>query len=78
MDLVYSFPVDEPTKVVHADVYTLRTELSFSGHKSFMVLVCGLYTFAHWEPLREMNSTSFSEAIMKILLANGELRMGRG
>ena len=58
-------------KVVHADVYTLGSELSFSGHKSFMVLVCGLCTFAHWEPLREMNSTSFSEAIMKILLSYG-------
>ena len=70
-ELIYSFPVDEPFKVIHADVYTIGSELGFSGHKNFMVVICGLCTFACQEPLREMNSTTFADAIMKIMLANG-------
>ena len=70
-ELIYSFPVDEPMKVVHADVYTVGTELGFSGHRNFMVIVCGMCTFAVWEPLKQMNSTTFADAIMKILLQFG-------
>ena len=70
-ELIYSFPVDKPFKVIHADVFTIGADLGFSGHKIFMVIVCGLCTFAIQEPLREMNSTSFADAIMKITLAYG-------
>ena len=70
-ELVYSFPADEPMKVAHADVYTVGTETSFSGHKNFMFVVCGLCTFAFWEPLIELNATSFADAIMKISLSDG-------
>ena len=70
-ELIYSFPVDEPMKVVHTDVYTVCAELEFSGHRNFMVIVCGMCTFAVWEPLKQMNSTTFADAIMKILLQFG-------
>ena len=39
-ELVYSFPADEPMNIAHADVYTIGTETSFSGHKNFMFVVC--------------------------------------
>ena len=70
-ELVYSFPVDEPMKVVHADVYTVGAEMGFSGEKHFMFIVCGMCTFAMWEPLRICNSTTFADAIMKILTSFG-------
>ena len=70
-ELVYSFPVDEPFKVIHADVFTLGADMSFSGHKHFMVIVCGLCTFAVQEPLLSCNSTTFSDALMKIMLTHG-------
>ena len=70
-EIIYSFPTDAPMKIVHADVYTVGADLDFSGHKNFMFIVDGLSTFAMWEPLKECNSTSFAEAIMKMLLTHG-------
>ena len=69
--LVYSFPADEPMKIAHANVYKVGTETRFSDNKHFMFVVCGLCTFTFWEPLIEINATSFAEAIMKILLGDG-------
>ena len=58
-------------KVVHADVYTLGAKLGFSSHKQFMFMCDGMTTFTIWEPLRQCNSTTFAEAIMKMLLGYG-------
>ena len=70
-EIIYSFPTDEPMKVVHADVYSIGSELDFSGNKNFMFLVCGLSTFACWEPLKGQDSKAYTETIMKILLQHG-------
>jgi hypothetical protein len=71
--LLYSFPVDQPWLVVHADVYTIGTEQGFSGEKSFMNVVCGMCSFCMVEALlsTDMNSSGFSKAIMKICLTMG-------
>jgi hypothetical protein len=71
--LVYSFPIDQPWMVLHADVYTIGTEQGFSGEKSFMNVLCGMCTFCAVEGLNvnDMNSQGFSKAIMKICLTLG-------
>jgi hypothetical protein len=71
--LLYSFPVDQPWLVVHADVYTIGTEQGFSGEKSFMNVFCGMCSFCMVEPLlsTDMKSSGFSKAIMIICLTLG-------
>jgi hypothetical protein len=71
--LVYSFPIDQPWIVLHANVYSVGTDQGFSGEKSFMNVVYGMCSFCAIEGLgaNDMNSNGFAKAIMKICLTLG-------
>jgi hypothetical protein len=71
--LVYHFPIDEPFKIIHADVYSVGSEQAFDGEKGHMNILDGMTGYAVSEPLlsNQMNAAGFAKAIMKILLANG-------
>jgi hypothetical protein len=70
-ELTYSFPIDAPFRVIHADAWTLGTDLSFSGDKSFMIVNCGMTAYVATEPLKEMNAKTFAAAIVTIMLREG-------
>ena len=44
--LVYSFPMDAPFKIVHADICQVGTEQGFNGEKAFMNLLDGMTSYA--------------------------------
>jgi hypothetical protein len=71
--IVYNFPIDEPFKIIHADVYSVGSEQAFDGEKGYMNVLDGMTGYAVSEPLlaNQMNAAGFAKAIMKILLANG-------
>jgi hypothetical protein len=67
LSLVYSFLIDQPWIVLHADVYSIGANQGFSGKKSFMNVVCGMCSFCAIGA-DDMNSNGFAKAIMKICL----------
>jgi hypothetical protein len=71
--LIYSFPMDEPFKIIHADVYSVGVDQAFDGEKCYMNVLCGMTGYAISEPLSpgQINAAGFAKALMKILLANG-------
>jgi hypothetical protein len=71
--LVFSFPLDGPFRVIHADAYSVGIDQGFDGEKSHMTVLCGMTGFVVSEPLfsDEMNSSGFAKAIMKISLSHG-------
>ena len=70
-DLVYSFPIDAPMRVLFVDIYAVGTELNFVGTKHYLLAACGMTSFAVCEDTAEANSTTFAAAIMKIWLRFG-------
>ena len=70
-ELIYSFPIEAPLKVMHIDSYTAERHQSFEGDELYLVACCGMCTFAVMEPIAKGTSTSFASAIMKIMLCFG-------
>ena len=70
-DLVYSFPMDAPMKVLFVDIYAAGTEFNFEGTRHYLIAACGMTSFAVCEDTAEQNSTIFSAALMKIWLRFG-------
>ena len=71
--IVYNFPIDEPFKVIHADEYSVGSDTSFDGVKTYMNVLCGMTGFAVSEPIMQnnVNAKGFAKAMMKILLNHG-------
>ena len=70
-ELIYSFPVDAPFKLVIVDIYKAGDIAAFDGEKGLFVLLDHMTGFAIVETLLGMNSTIFSKVMMKILLQHG-------
>ena len=70
-ELVYSFPVDAPFKLVICDIYKAGDIAAFDGEKGLFILLDHMTGFAVMETVIGMNSTSFSKIMMKILLQHG-------
>ena len=71
-ELVYSFPVDAPFKVIHADVYLPGDTQSYDGARGFMIVMDHMSSFVIMEPLSgALNSTAFAKAIGKVMLTFG-------
>ena len=70
-ELVYSFPVDAPFKLVIVDIYKAGDISAFDGEKGLFILLDHMTGFAITEALLGMNSTIFSKIMMKILLQHG-------
>ena len=70
-ELLYSFPIDAPFKVLHVDIYQAGSHSSFEGSTHYLVGACGMTTFAVMEPTAKANSTMFASSIMKIMMRFG-------
>ena len=68
---LYSFPIDAPFRTVHVDIYTMGKTESFDGYKALFILLDHMTSFAVVEPLSQLNSDSFSKAMVKIILQHG-------
>ena len=68
-DLVYSFPIEAPMRVLFVDIYAAGAELSFVGTKHYLIAACGMTAFAIAEDTAEQNSTVFAAASMRICYA---------
>jgi hypothetical protein len=73
--LVFSFPLNGPFRVIHANAYSVGVDQGFDKEKSNMKVLCGMTGFAVSEPLHsdKMKSSGFAKAIMKISLSHGLL-----
>jgi hypothetical protein len=65
-DLVYSFPIEAPMKVLFVDIYAAGAELNAVGTKHYLIAACGMAYFAIAEDTAEQNSTVFASAIMRM------------
>jgi hypothetical protein len=70
-ELLYSFPIDAPFKLVVADIYKAGEIAAFQGEKGLFILLDHMTGFVIIEELLGLNSTIFSRVIMKILLQHG-------
>ena len=70
-ELIYGFPIEAPFKVLHVDGYAAGKHSSFEGDDTYLVVCCGMCTFAVMEPISIANSTTFASAIMQIQLCYG-------
>jgi hypothetical protein len=70
-DLVYSFPIDAPMRVLFVDIYAAGAEFNFDGTRHYLIAACGMTSFGICEATAEQNSTVFAAALMKIWLRFG-------
>ena len=70
-DLVYSFPIEAPTRVLFVDIHAAGTEFNFVGTKHYLIAACDMTSFAIAEDTAEQNSTVFAAALMRIWLRFG-------
>ena len=68
---LYTFPVDAPFRTIHIDIYTMGKTEAFDGHKALFIVLDHMSSFAVIEPVQQLNSDSFTKALMKILLSHG-------
>ena len=70
-ELLYSFNIDSPMNTIHANLWQPGKTISFDGHIALMIVLCHMTGFAALEPVKELNSKSFSKAIYTIQLRYG-------
>ena len=70
-ELMYTFPLDEPMNVVHADAWVPGKFVSFDGAQGLMITICNMTGFAAIEQYSQANSKSFSKALYTIGLRYG-------
>ena len=68
---IYSFPIDAPFRTIHIDIYTLGKTASFDGDTALFIVLDHMTSFAVVEPVKELNSKTFSKALMRVLLTHG-------
>ncbi len=66
--LIYHFPIEVPSMVLHINGYLAGKESGFEGSSHYLITYCGMCTFAIMEPIANANSTTYAAAIMKIIL----------
>ena len=67
-ELVYNFPFEAPFVVMHFDGYASGKHAGFEGSECYLLGCCGMTGFACMEPITHASATTFTSAIMKILL----------
>ena len=60
-----------PFNVLHVDGYQAGDISSFEGTKVHLITADGMSTFGCSEPVKKGNSTTFTKALMKIMLTHG-------
>ena len=68
---LYSFPIDAPFRTIHIDIYTLGKTESFDGDVALFIVLDHMTSFAVVEPVKQLNSKTFSKALMRVLLTHG-------
>jgi hypothetical protein len=66
--LVYNFPAKAPFLVMHFDAYVVGKHVGFEDSNAYLIVCCGMCSFACMEPVSKPSSTTFASAIMHILL----------
>ena len=56
-DLVYSFPIEAPMRLLFVDIYAAGAEFNFVGTKHYLIAACGMASFAIAEDTAEQSST---------------------
>ncbi len=69
--LIYHFPIKAPVMVLHIDGYQAGKESGFEGSSHYLIACCEMCTFAVMVPIANANSTTYTAAIMKIILQFG-------
>ena len=70
-ELVYSFPMDAPFKVICGDIYKAGDIKAYHGVSALFIIQDLLSGFAIIEELTELNSDAFIRVAMKVLLQHG-------
>jgi len=70
-NLVYSFPIDAPMRVMFVDIYAAGAEFNFLRTKHYLIAACRMTAFAVCEDTAEANSTAFAQVMMKVWLRFG-------
>jgi len=70
-DLVYSFPIDAPMRVLFVDIYAAGAEFNYVETNYYLIAACGMTAFAVCEDTAEAKSTAFAQALMKIWMRFG-------
>ncbi len=70
-ELLYDFPIEALFLVLHINGYKAGKELGFKGSSHFLVACCSMCTFAAMAPILTTNATTYTSAIMKIMLQSG-------
>ncbi len=70
-ELIYNFPIEAPFLVIHFDAYAAGKFSGFEGYHVYLIVCCGMCSFACMEPITNPSATTFASAIMKILLCYG-------
>ena len=70
-DLVYSFPIEAPMRVLFVDIYAAGAEFNFLVTKHYLIAACGMASFAIAEDTAEQNSTVFV-AVLTLHVLSGE------
>jgi hypothetical protein len=69
--LIYNFPIEAPFLVIHFGAYAAGKHSGFEGYHVYLIVCCGMCSFACMEPITNPSATTFASAIMKILLCYG-------
>ena len=70
-ELLYLFPIDTPFMTIHTNLWVPGKTNSFEEYTGLMIVMCHMTGFTAIEPLKDMNSTTFSKAIYAIQLRYG-------
>ena len=68
---LYAFPIDAHFRTVHIDIYSLGKTEPFDGYKSLYIVLDHMTALAVIQPVQQLNSDSFLNDFMKILLQHG-------
>ncbi len=69
-ELIYNFSIEALMMVLHIDGYQARKELGFEGSSHYLIMCCGMRTFAVMDPISNPYAMTYA-AIMKIILCFG-------
>ena len=72
---MYSFLLDAPFHTIHADCWEPGQTMIFAGTVSLMIVMDHLTGFVAIEELKDKSSTSFTQAVYKIMLRYGIAQM---
>ena len=71
VDIIYSFLIDTPMRVLFVKIYVVRIEFNADDTKYYLIAACRMTLFTICEPPSEQNTAAFALALMKVWLRFG-------